>query len=113
MTLTFADKKMEKLVNDDRRMLAELGKLRAAILRRRLTQLRDAANLDEVRHLPGHYHELKNDRKGQWGCDLDQPYRLVFTPHNNPDPTRHDGKYSGMGITGIEINEITNYHKEK
>lgn len=113
MKITFADKKLEKLANDDRKMLAALGKLRATILRRRLTQLEDATTLEEVRHLAGNYHELKNDRKGQWACDLDQPYRLVFTPHENPIPTNTDGQYIWIEITGVEVIEIINYHKEQ
>lgn len=113
MKITFADTKLEKLVNDNRKMLKEFGKLRATILIRRLTQMEDAANLEEVRNLPGNYHELRNNRKGQWGCDLDQPYRLVFTPHENPIPTNADGQYIWLEITGIEVIEIINYHKEK
>jgi len=77
--ITFDDNKLEKLANDDRKMLKELGKVRATILRRRLTQLEDARTLEDVRYLPGNFHELTQNRKGQWGCDLDQPYRLVFT----------------------------------
>ena len=113
MEITFTDKKLEKLANDDRKILKELGKIRATILRRRLTQLEDAITLEEVRNLPGNYHELKNDRKGQWSCDLDQPYRLVFTPHENPIPINADGQYIWLEITGVEVIEIINYHKEK
>ncbi len=113
MNITFADKKLERLANNDRKMLAALGKIRATILRRRLTQLKDARTLAEVRHLPGNYHELKNARKGQWGCDLDQPYRLVFTPLKDPIPTNEDGQYIWLDITGVEVIEIINYHKEK
>ena len=91
-------------------MLAALGKIRATILIRRLTQLEDATTLEEVRNLPGNYHELKNDRKGQWSCDLDQPYRLVFTPHENPIPINEDGQYIWIEIKGLEVLEITNYH---
>ncbi len=113
MKITFSDKKLRKLANDDRLMVKELGKERAKLLRRRLTQLEDADNLEQVRHLPGHYHELTGNRKGQWACDLDQPYRLIFTPHENPIPANEDGQYIWLEITGVEIIEVTNYHKEK
>ncbi len=113
MKITFANKKLGKLANDDRKMDAALGKIRATILRRRLTQLEDAITLEEVRNLPGNYHELKNDRKGYWACDLDQPYRLVFTPHEDPIPTDADGKFIWLEITGVEVIEIIDYHKEK
>ena len=113
MNVTFADKKLEKLANNDRKRQKELGQVRAKFFRRRLTQLEDAASLEDVRYLPGKYHELRNDRKGQWACDLDQPYRLIFEPHENPIPTNEDGQYVWLEIVGVEVIEIINYHKEK
>lgn len=110
MNISFADKKLEKLANNSRKMVAELGKIRAAKVQQRLDDLRGAATLEDVRYLPGNYHDLKGDRKGQWACDLDQPYRLVFEPHENPIPTDADGKYIWLEIRGIEIIEIVNYH---
>ena len=72
--------------------------------------MRAADTLEDVRYLPGNYHELTADRKGQWACDLDQPYRLIFQPHENPIPEDENGKYIWIEITGVEILEITNYH---
>lgn len=113
MNITFADRKLNKIANDDRKMVKELGKLRAGKLRERLVQLRIATSLEDVRHLPGNYHELVGDRKGQWACDLDQPYRLIFTPHEDPIPTNEHGQYIWVEIHGVEVVEIINYHKEK
>lgn len=113
MEITFADKKFGELANDDRKRVKEFGKLRADKIKARLTQLMAATNLEEVRYLPGNFHELTNNRKGQWACDLDQPYRLVFTSHERPIPTNEHGQYVWMEITGIEVIEIVNYHKEK
>ena len=113
MKITFSNKKLEKSVQNERKMVKEFGSLRAAILKKRLTQLEDAATLEAVRFYPGNYHELKNNRKGQWSCDLDQPYRLIFTPQENPIPTNEDGQYIWIEISGLEVIEIINYHKEK
>ena len=113
MKITFSNKKLEKLVQNERKMVKELGSLRAAILKKRLTQLKFASNLENVRHLSGNYHELKKNRKGQWSCDLDQPYRLIFKPHKNPIPTNADGQYIWIEISELEVIEIINYHKEK
>lgn len=77
-----------------------------------MTALYMAENLEELRNLPGKWHELKNERKGQWACDLDQPYRLVFEPQEKPIPTDSSGKYIWIEIKAVEIIEITNYHKE-
>lgn len=113
MNVTFADKKLKKLANDDRKRVKKYGKIRADKIRTRLAQLRFADNLEDVRHLPGRYHELKNDRKGQWACDLDHPYRLIFKPHEDPVPANEDGQYVWVDILGVEIIEIIDYHKEK
>jgi len=107
MDLTFADKKLGKLANDDRK---EFGKVRAQKLKLRLQQLRDAKALEDVRNLAGRYHELTGDRKGQWACDLDQPYRLVFTPHEDPIPTNAHGQYIWAEIRGVEILDVVDYH---
>ncbi len=113
MNITFADKKLQKLVSDDRKMQKELGQPRAKILRRRLTQMQDATTLEDVRDLPGKYHELTGNRKGQWACNLDQPYRLIFTPHETPIPTNEGGQYIWTEVLGIEVIKIINYHKEQ
>ena len=80
------------------------------MIQRRLDDLRAADTLEGVRHLPGRYHELTADRKGQWACDLDQPYRLIFSPHEYPIPVNEDGQYIWIEIKGVEIIEITDYH---
>ena len=113
MELSFTNKKLEELANNDRKMVKELGSMRATIFRRRLTQLEDATTLEVVRSLPGNYHELKNNRKGQWSCDLDQPYRLVFKTQKDLLPSNSVNQYNWIEITGVEIIEILNYHKER
>lgn len=110
MKITFDDKWLGKLANDIRKCQKELGQPRAKLYNRRLGDLRNAVTLEDVRHLPGNYHELKGNRKGQWACDLDNPYRLVFRPHEKPVPTDESGKYVWLEIKGVEIIEITNYH---
>ena len=113
MKISFADKRLEKLANDDRKLVKVFGKIRAEKIRARLAQIRFANTLEDVRHLPGNYHELTSNRKGKWSCDLDQPYRMVFTPHESPIPANAHGQYIWLEITGIEVMESINYHKEK
>ena len=110
MNITFDDRKLEKLANDYKKCQNEMGERRARLFNKRLGDLRNAISLEDVRHLPGHYHELTGNRKGQWACDLDQPYRLVFEPPENPIPADNDGKYIWLEIMGVEIIEITDYH---
>jgi len=78
MNITFSSKKLEKLANNDKLLLKEYGKIMASKIILRLSQLRDADTLEDVRHLPGRFHELIEDRKGQWACDLVHPYRADF-----------------------------------
>lgn len=111
MDITFNSNKLQKLANDHRLCQKELGQIRAKLFQKRLQNLQNATSLEDVRHLPGHYHELTNDRKGQWACDLDQPYRLIFEPHEDPIPSNESGQYLWVEIKGVEIIEITNYHK--
>lgn len=113
MNITFADRKLRKLSNNDAMLFKKYGSVRAEKLRLRLKDLMFADSLEDTRHLPGNYHELKNNRKGQWACDLDQPYRLVFKPHEHPIPIDNAGQYIWKEITGVEILGIFNYHKEK
>lgn len=113
MNITFSNKNLQRLANDDRKRMKTMGKIRAHKFKLRLTQIHNAESLEEVRNLPGNYHELTKNRKGQWACDLDQPFRLIFEPHENPVPTDHDGKYVWFKIKGVEVIEIIDYHKEK
>lgn len=108
--ITFRDKRLEKLANNQRAMVRALGTIRAKKFRLRLQQLKFSDNLEEVRFMSGNCHELKGDRKGQWACDLDQPYRLIFAPLEVPIPTNVAGQYIWIEILGLEIIEITNYH---
>lgn len=110
MDITFKDKKFEKLVVNESKLFKELSQIRAKLLLKRLGALFDAENLEDVRYVPGNFHELKADRKGQWACDLDQPYRLIFQPHESPIPTDESGKYIWIEIKGVEVIEIVNYH---
>ena len=110
MNITFQNKKFEKLISNESKLSKELGPLRAKILLKRLGALVDANTLEDVRYVPGNFHELVADRKGQWACDLDQPYRLIFEPHENPIPADDSGRYIWLEIKGVEVIEITNYH---
>lgn len=93
MIITFANKKLEKIANDDRLALKKLGKKRFEVFKQRITQMQVVETLEDLRHYPGHWHELTGNRKGQWACNLDQPYRLIFEPVKKPIPTDKYGKY--------------------
>lgn len=110
MEILFQDKKLSKQAEDYKKCKKEQGEIRAKLFMKRIGDLYNAETLEDVRYLPGHYHELTGNRKGEWACDLDQPYRLIFEPHEKPIPTDKDGKYIWLEIKEIEIIEISNYH---
>ena len=102
MDITFGDKKLRKYANNDALAKKKLGQRRAQLYKQRLDDLVDAETLENVKYLPGNYHELKGDRKGQWACNLDHPYRLIFEPQDNPIPENESGQYVWFEIKGIE-----------
>ena len=111
MEITFEDKTLKRASWDERECRKEMGKVRGELFLIRLNALCAATTLEDVRHMPGHFHELTGNRKGQWACSLDQPYRLVFRPSENPIPTDENGCYDWSEIRGVVIEEITNYHE--
>lgn len=110
MVITFNNKELRELANNDKAALKSLGKNMSKKFKRRLNDLFDATTLEDLRYLAGNYHELTADRKGTWACDLDQPYRLIFRPHEEPIPVNNSGRYLWSEIRGVEILEICNYH---
>jgi toxin HigB-1 len=108
--ISFRDRKLRKAANDEKALVRLYGERRGKLLKRRLDDLRAAESLEDVRHLPGRYHELTSDRKGQWACELDHPYRLVFTPQESPIPENEHGQYLWQEIRAVEIIEIIDYH---
>ena len=110
MDIKFKNNKLKKYANDDAFAKKKLGPKRAKLLKLRLDDLRAAESLEDLKYVSGSYHELGQNRKGQWACNLDQPYRLIFIPQENPIPTDNDGKYIWCEIEGIELIEIIDYH---
>jgi proteic killer suppression protein len=110
MKIEFNNNKLKKYANDDRLAAKKLGSRESKLYKQRLDDLTAAETLEDVRYLPGNYHELVQNRKGQWACDLVHPYRLIFGPLENPIPSNDDGQYLWIEIKGIEIIEIEDYH---
>lgn len=80
MEILFANSQIEKICTSYERAVKKYGARCAEILLRRLRQMRDAKDLETLTRIPGHYHPLTADRKGQWACRLQGGLRLVFVP---------------------------------
>lgn len=114
MDIIFEDHQLEKMANDYQKCQKKMGLACATKFQKRLNDLRDARTLEDVRNLPGNYHALKHDRRGQWACSLEEPRRLIFTPLENPIPADESGNYTWSEIKGVKIICIEkNYHKAK
>jgi proteic killer suppression protein len=98
VNITFKNKKLEKLSNDFNASCKQLGWRRAELFFKRLNALRIVDCLDEIKVFPGRFHELSGNRKGQWSCDLDHPFRLIFEP------------LIEQGEVNVRIIEIVDYH---
>lgn len=86
---------------------------RAQLIHERLDELADAENLEVMRYFPQAYcHELKGSRKGQLAVKLDQGYRLIFEPANEPIPRKEDGGLDWSQITAIRVIKLSeDYHE--
>ncbi len=109
MQLFFENKKLARTLNSKKEIERRFGKMADKIMLR-LSQLRAAQNLEDLRFAPGKYHELKGDRKGQIACSLKEPYRLIFKPANKSFPVDKSGRMIWSQITEIIILEIEDYH---
>ena len=111
MLIYFKTKKLQKTCSQERVMVKELGVGMARKLRQRMTELKVAEALSDISHLPPpRCHELTENRSGQFSVDLEQPYRLLFIPADDPIPYREDGGIDLALVTEIEIIEIEDTH---
>jgi proteic killer suppression protein len=113
MNITFADSRLRKYANDNNLAVRKLGSQRAKLYQRRLEDMTDADSFAELIELPGNFHQLAGNRKDQWACSLDQPYRLIFEPTDDPIPRDQHGNQILIKIKSLKILQIDNYHKEK
>jgi len=109
--LLFIREHDRKACLDEKSMKKAFGERRAKVLKKRLDDLDAATILSDMRFTPGRCHELVGNRKGQLALDLDQPFRLIFEPADDPIPTREDGGLEWTEVRVIRILEIgVDYH---
>ena len=110
MDISFANNHLKKCAHDLKFAVKKLGPERAKLFRQRLDDISASDNMESLRLMPGHYHELKGNLKGKWACSLDGSYRLIMTPKENPVPKDLKGTYVWAEIYAIVILEIKDYH---
>lgn len=107
MELRFSDKDLEEYAKDYKLSVRKLGARRAFLFHQRLTEIVHLSSIEDMKLLPGHYHALTSDRKGQWACNLDHPYRLIFVIEEVNDSGSTSKTHL---IKAVEIEEIVDYH---
>ncbi len=113
MDISFPDNKLKRICSEEKYGIRQLGPRCARILRTRLADLQAAVCLEDLRLLPGRYHELRENRAGQISVDLEHPYRLLFVPANEPIPIKADGGLDWNRVTAVHIVEIEDTHTRK
>ncbi len=111
MEVAYRTKKLAKQAKTASSLSKAFGTVGGKKFLQRLNEFESADCLEDLRNLPGpRIHELTGNRKGQFAANLQQPYRLIFVPADDPAPKNDDGGWDWKAITIIEIQEITNYH---
>ncbi len=111
MRIEYRTRLLRQCAQDEKLAKKMLGAMIAKMLYLRLSSITAAENFDDLRAMPGKFHELTGDRKGQWAASLDANYRLVLEP-------MHEVIYSDDGSGRIDwakstiavILEIVDYH---
>ncbi len=109
MEIFYKTKKLAKVLNSSKLIDKTYGKS-AKKLKMRLDDMAMVNNLKELMALPGRHHPLIGDRKGQFTCNLEHPFRLVYEPANEPLPTDENDALIYTEISIVEIVEVTDYH---
>lgn len=110
MEIAFDDAKLQRICEDETRMVRKFGPARTKRLMLRLSAMEAADSLEDLRHAPGRYHELRSDWAGHLSADLDQPYRLIFRPTANPAPVDEHGRLQWHDVRSVTIVTIADTH---
>jgi len=112
MDIQYKSKELRRCAEQPGYAQRKLGAEQAKAFLRRINVLMAASCFEDLRNVPGHFHELNYDRKGQWAFDLNGPYRLIVAPCIDMIPVDSRGGFDWTSIKGAVIVEIVNYHKE-
>lgn len=97
--------------NDFKQLSRRYGPDNAKRIRRRLDDLRAAANFADLHSLfGGRFHPLHEDRAGQFALDVRHPQRLIVEPADEPLPIKPDGGLDWSLVTTVRILEVEDYH---
>ncbi|MBR5042725.1 MAG: type II toxin-antitoxin system RelE/ParE family toxin [Bacteroidales bacterium] len=78
MEIVFADKRLKDAYEKPGELERLFGPRKAELIRIRIQTLKAVDNMNQLWSFPGHFHPLREDRAGEWACNLDHVYRLIF-----------------------------------
>lgn len=110
MEVSFASRKLQKVCESEKELRRAYGRDCARKVMSRLSDLRAAATLEEMRNLPGRCHELAGERAGQLGIDLAGGRRLVIAPAGGWPKEKKGGAHIWREIDAVQVLEIVDYH---
>ena len=111
MEITFKDRKLEKIINDPRKLKKRFNERTAKIIERRINLLEEEENLGKISNDPPiRLHMLKGDQKGNYAIDVWRGLRIVFEINQKPIPRRPDNSVDLDNVTKIRIIGIYDYH---
>src|ERR1700730_10307290 len=110
MEIHFRSKKLQDLCNSKEETIRRWGALRAAVVRRRLKQLKAAKNLSVIKTLPGQdLRVLTGARKGELALDAQYPLGVMFVPTQENNLHAADGHMDLVRVSAITVLASTEY----
>ncbi|AIU80840.1 MULTISPECIES: type II toxin-antitoxin system RelE/ParE family toxin [Bacillus amyloliquefaciens group] len=104
MKISFATRKLEKILTNERLIKKEYTLFYKKVINR-ISEIRVANNLDEIPHVPPpRRHKLDGDYNDCWGIDISKNFRIVLRPIGDWDESEL------KSINEIEILSIGDYH---
>lgn len=113
MEISFKTKKLEKILNSEKKITIEYGSKRGRAIMRRMKVLKNANTLADVPHLPPERcHQLKENRDEEYAVVITNQWRIVFVPNHDPIPRKEgDNGIDLTKVTKIQITWIGDYHE--
>ena len=110
MELSYKNNKLKKALDTDKGIAKSYGTL-AKKVKLRITQLKNADNLEVISKLPVlRLHQHIGKGKGTWSIDIQENWRILFIINQYPIPTLEDGGIDLKAITIISIESVEDPH---
>lgn len=113
MQISFKTKKLQKELEDEKKLITKHGPIQAKLIKKRLMALRALETLNDLWPPfsgPERCHELEGNLKGYLSIDIKHPYRIIIKPNHDPLPMRAQGGLDWSKVTHIEIIKILDTH---